>query len=297
MKIWGLLLILTTTVLAQRPEGVLQGQPWAQRAQEAIDDERFDEALVLLRVDLKTPSDFAWHGYLSGLARIGQGNLNEAETVLQQAAAKCKEISGAAESGRLLSRIERKLGYIERKRGGYEESRKRHYAALELAQHYGSAEEEHDCLISIDVDCYYLMDWTESERVLRESLEVAAQITEPVTRIRAQATSSNNLAGTLAELHNFEEAQEKAQAALAAWEEWEMMTGDTKEFRVGWAHYGLAMVFLKWAENLSAVDPLEASNKRGMAKYELLIATMLARESGRPQEDLDEISRRLEECD
>lgn len=290
-------MILTTTVLAQRPEGVLQGQPWAQRAQEAIDDERFDEALVLLRVDLKTPSDFVWHDYLTGLVLIGQSKLDSAENVLKRAFEKTEEIEDKSEAGRLQSRVERKLGLIERKRGNYDLSRKKHYEALDLAQKFGSSEEEHDCLISIDVDCYYLMDWTESERVLRESLEVAAQITEPVTRIRAQATSSNNLAGTLAELHNFEEAQEKAQAALAAWEEWEMMTGDTKEFRVGWAHYGLAMVFLKWAENLSAVDPLEASNKRGMAKYELLIATMLARESGRPQEDLDEISRRLAECD
>ncbi len=251
MIIWGLILLITTSVWAQRPEGIPQGHPWAMRAQEAINNERFDEALVSLRVDLKTPSDFVWHHYLTGLVLIGQNKLDSAEVTLKRAAEKTKEIESKPEAGRLLARVERKLGWIERKRGNYDLSRQKHYEALDLAQSFGSAEEEHDCLISLDVDCYYLGEWEESERILRQSLEVAGQITDPVARTRAQATSNNNLAGTLAELQHFEEAQEKAQAALTFWEEWQKMSGDRKDFRVGWAHYALAEVYLKWAASLA----------------------------------------------
>ncbi len=297
MIIWGLIFLLTTTAWAGRPQGLLEGHPWAKRAQEAIDNERFDEALVSLRVDLKTPSDFVWHGYLQGLVAIGQGKLDSAEATLTKAAAKAKEISNEAEAGRLLSRVERKLGLIDRKRGHYNDSRKKHFIALDLAQRFGSAEEEHDCLISIDVDCYFLKDWAESERTLRQSIQVADQIVDPVARTRAQATSNNNLAGTLSELRNFDEAQERAQAALAAWEEWENMTGEKKDFRAGWAHYTLADVYLQWASHLAEANALEASNKRGMAKYELMIMSVLAREAGRPQADFDEIDKRLKECE
>ncbi len=293
---WGLFLLFFTAAWAARPEGLPQGHPWAQRAQQAIDDERFDEALVSLRVDLKTASDFVWHDYLFGLVQIGQSKLDSAEMVLNRAAEKTKEIADGDESGRLLARVQRKLGMIERLRGNYDKSRTIHYGALELAQKFGSAEEEHDCLISLDVDCWHMQDWSESERVLRQSIDVAAQITDPVARTRGQATSCNNLAGTLAELHQFEEAQEKAHAAITGWEEWEKMTGDTKEFRTGWAHYELADVYLKWAASLAESNALEASNKRGMAKYELMIMTVLAREAKRPQADFDVIDKRLKEC-
>jgi tetratricopeptide (TPR) repeat protein len=294
MKLWVIVLLLSTTVWA-RPEGVITGHPWAAQAQTAIDDGRFDEALVLLQVDLLTPLDHAWHAYLTGCAQIGNDEPETAAGELQRAKAGLAELSDDPFANRLLSRVERKLGLIERKRGNYDESRKIHFAALDLAQRFGSAEEEHDCLISIDVDCWHLKDWTESERVLRQSLEVAAQINEPIARTRAQATSNNNLAGTLSELKNFEEAQEKANAALAAWTEWESMTGDKKDFRSGWAHYTLADVYLQWAANLE--NKLEASNKRGMAKYELILMQALAQEAKRPQADFDEISRRLPECE
>jgi len=297
MIIWGLILLITSSVWAQRPEGLPQGHPWAMRAQEAIDNERFDEALVSLRVDLKTPSDFVWHHYLTGLVLIGQNKLDSAEVTLKHAAEKSKEIESKPEAGRLLARVERKLGLIERKRGNYDLSRQKHYEALDLAQSFGSAEEEHGCLISLDVDCYYLGEWEGSERTLRQSLEVAGQITDPVARTRAQATSNNNLAGTLAELQNFTEAQEKAQAALTFWEEWQTMTGNTKDFRAGWAHYALADMYLKWAASLAESNALEASNKRGMAKYELMIMTVLAREAQRPQSEFDLIDKRLKECE
>lgn len=297
MIIWGLILLITISAWAQRPEGFPQGHPWAQQAQEAINNERFDEALVSLRVDLKTPSDFVWHDYLTGLAQIGKNQLDSAEVTLTRAAEKTKEIQNKPEAGRLLARVERKLGLIERQRGNYDLSRRKHYEALDLAQSFGSAEEEHDCLISLDVDCYYLQEWEESERTLRQSLEVAAQITDPVARTRAHATSNNNLAGTLAELHNFAEAQEKAQTALTLWEEWQTMTGKTEEFRVGWAHYTLADVYLQWAASLAESNALEASNKRGMAKYELMVMTVLAREAQRPQSEFDLIDKRLKECE
>jgi tetratricopeptide (TPR) repeat protein len=297
MILWGLILLLSSTVWAQRPEGVLEGPPWAKTAQVAIENERFDEALVSLQAELKGAADSVWKNYLLGLIEIEQGQLEAAESSLKTASEKTHEISDGALSNRLLSRVTRKIGLIERKRGDYDASRRLHYTALDLAQKYGSPEEEHDCLISLDVDCYYLQDWSESERVLRESFDVAAQIVDPVARTRAQATSYNNLAGTLTELHNFEEALEKAQAALMSWEEWENMTGDAKGFRAGWAHYALADVYLAWAKSLAERDPLEASNKRGMAKYELLVLTMLARDAGRPQKDFDEIDKRLKECD
>ncbi|MCB1058959.1 MAG: hypothetical protein KDB65_01895 [Calditrichaeota bacterium] len=297
MILWGLIFVLSTMVWAQRPEGVLDGPPWAKVASEAIENERFDEALVLLQSEPNSTLDSVWKGYLTGLIEIEQGQLEAAEASLKGAREITQEISDESLSNRLLSRVQRKLGLVERKRGDYDASRRMHYTAFDLAQKYGSAEEEHDCLISIDVDCYYLQDWSESERVLRESLEVAAQISDPVERTRAQATSNNNLAGTLSEEHNFEEAQEKAQAALAAWEEWENMTGDRTEFRAGWAHYTLADVYLAWAKSLAAENALEASNKRGMAKYELLAMTALAREANRPQSDFDEINRRLKECE
>lgn len=294
MKLWGIVLLLSTMAWA-RPEGVISGQPWATQAQTAIDDGRFAEALVLLQVDLKTPLDHAWHAYLTGCAQIGQDEPESAVSELQRAKTELAELGDDPVANRLLSRVERKIGLIERQRGNYDESRKIHFIALDLAQRFGSAEEEHDCLISIDVDCWHMKDWTESERVLRQSLEVAALITDPIARTRAQATSSNNLAGTLSELKNFEEAQEKANAALSAWSEWENMTGDTKDFRSGWAHYTLADVYLQWASSLE--NKLEASNKRGMAKYELILMQALAQEAKRPQADFDEINRRLPECE
>lgn len=294
MNLWGIVLLLSTLAWA-RPEGVISGQSWATQVQTAIDDGRFDEALVLLQVDLKTPLDHAWHAYLTGCAQIGQNELENAAGELQRAKTELSAFGDDPIANRLLSRVERKLGLIERKRGNYDESRKIHHIALDLAQRFGSAEEEHDCLISIDMDCWHMKDWAESERVLRQSLEVSAQISDPIARTRAQATSNNNLAGTLSELKNFEEAQEKAYAALLAWSEWENMTGDSKDFRSGWAHYTLADVYLLWAASLE--NKLEASNKRGMAKYELILMRALAQEAKRPQAEFDEIDRRLPECE
>lgn len=294
MRHWGLILLLTTMAWA-RPEGILTGHPWAQKAQAAIDSGRFDEALVLLRVDRLTPLDHAWHDYLSGLAFIGLERFGDADEALQKARTHLAPLSEDNTAKRLLSRVERKLGLVQRKLKNYEKSLDVHYEALELAQLYGSAEEEHDCLISIDVDCWHLQRWSESERVLRQSLAVASQIKDPVARTRAMATSNNNLASTLAEVGNFEEAAEKAQTALADWTEWENMTGDTREFRSGWAHYALADIYLRWAGQIE--EPLEASNKRGMAKYELILVRMLGQEAGRPQEDFDLFDKRLAECD
>ncbi|MCB9367280.1 MAG: tetratricopeptide repeat protein [Calditrichaeota bacterium] len=294
MSYWGLVLLITTMAWA-RPEGILTGQPWAQKAQAEIDSGRFDEALVSLRVDLKTPLDRAWHGYLSGLAFVGLERFGDADSALLAAKQVLEAEGEDAGARRMLSKVERKLGLVHRKQKNYEKSREVHYLALDLAQLYGSAEEEHDCLISIDVDCWHIQDWEESERVLRQSLEIAAQITDPVARTRAQATSSNNLAGTLSEVGNFEEAVEQAQAALAAWSEWEKMTGDMREFRSGWAHYTLADVYLSWAKRIE--DSLDASNKRGMAKYELILMMKLAQDAGRPQDEFDLISKRLAECE
>ncbi len=294
MAVFTTVLLLCTAAWATRPEGVLTGHPWAKAAQEAIDGERFDEALVLLRVDLKTPQDFIWNDYLRGQAMIGLGKLDSADALFGAARTKCLEIADAAERGRLESRVMRKQGLALRERLDYDGSRKLHFEALDLAQRYGSLEEEHDCLISIDVDCWHMQDWAESERILRQSLETAAQITEPMARTRAQATSQNNLAGTLAKLHNFEEAVERGQTALTLWGEWEAMTGNHGDFRVGWAHYGLADIYIMWAGTMQ--DALEASNKRGMAKYELMIAHVIGRDTGQPQKIFDEIDRRMVEC-
>ncbi|MBK6764953.1 MAG: hypothetical protein IPG71_01220 [bacterium] len=293
LKLLGL--VLWCAVAWARPEGAMTGHPWVNRAQTEIEDGRFDEALVSLRVDLKTPLDRAWHGYLEGCALIGKEQKSDAQTKLEVARTELLTLGDDAAANRLLSRVERKLGYLERERGDYAASRTRHYIALDLAQRFGSAEEEHDCLISIDVDCWHMQEWPESERVLRQSVEAATQITDAVARVRAQATSANNLAGTLAELRNFEEAQEQAQAALIAWTEWEQMTGDASEFRIGWAHYTLADVYLKWAATIE--DHLESSNKKGMAKYELIVMRALAQEAQRPQSDFDAIDRRFPECE
>lgn len=287
--------VVWCAVALARPEGVMTGHPWVNQAQSEIEDGRFDEALVSLRVDLKTPLDRAWHDYLEGCALIGKQQYADAQPKLESARTELLAQGDDPAANRLLSRVERKLGLLERERGDYDASRKRHYVALDLAQRYGSAEEEHDCLISIDVDCWHMQDWPESERVLRQSHEVAAQITDAVARTRAQATSANNLAGTLAELHNFEEAQEQGQTALAAWTEWEQMTGNAKEFRIGWAHYTLADVYLKWASTIE--DHLQASNKKAMAKFELIVMRALAQEAKRPQSDFDAIDRRLPECE
>ena len=66
---------------------------------------------------------------------------------------------------------------------------------------------------------------------------------------------------------------------------------------MGWAHYALADMYLKWAASLAESNALEASNKRGMAKYELMIMTVLAREAQRPQSEFDLIDKRLKECE
>jgi len=288
-----LFLVLSAAAFAARPEGVISGHPWAQRAQKAIDDERFNEALVLLSVDLKIPQDFVWNDYLRGVAYLGLGKLDSADACLHRARAKCAEIADEQERGRLESRVMRKQGAVLREQRDFDGSRKLHYEALDLAQRFGSAEEEHDCLISIDVDCYNLQDWPESERVLRQSAGIAAQITDAVARARAQATSANNLAGTLAALHNFDDAVEQGQAALTHWTEWEEMTGDRSEYRQGWAHYTLADVYIQWASTIE--DALEASNKRGMAKYELMIAHVIGRDTKQPQEVFDLLDKRLAE--
>lgn len=296
MILWGLIFVLSTMVWAQRPEGVLDGPPWAKVASEAIENERFDEALVLLQSEPNSTLDSVWKGYLTGLIEIEQGQLEAAEASLKGAREITQEISDESLSNRLLSRVQRKLGLVERKRGlrrvapnalhgvrfGSEIRFRRRGARL-LNQHRRGL--------------LLLAGLVRVRACAAREFGSCGANFRSGGRTRAQATSNNNLAGTLSEEHNFEEAQEKAQAALAAWEEWENMTGDRTEFRAGWAHYTLADVYLAWAKSLAAENALEASNKRGMAKYELLAMTALAREANRPQSDFDEINRRLKECE
>lgn len=295
----GILFLLVTISIAQspRPAGVLEPPHPFNKVQTEIENENFDQALTLLRMDLLTGWDHIWHDFLEGQALIGKNKLDAATEILERCKAQLDGLSDDASAKRLLSRVERKLGLIERKNQNYDLAAELHRNALALAVDYGSAEEEHDCWISLDVDAWHKQDWSESERVLRASLDIADQIQDETAKLRARATSLNNLGGTLAQLTRFQEGDDALNQSLTLWDEWEKVSGKTTEHRAIWAHYGIADLHLLWAKFIGEADHLEASQHKARAKYELIAAMAMGREANMSTENLHEIEKRLPECE
>lgn len=291
-------LMLAASLFAQsRPVGVLEPPPAFSKAQTEIENENFDQALALLKVDLPSGWDHIWHDYLEGLARIGKKDYDAATEVLELCKAQLDGLGGDVSAKRMLSRVERKLGLIERERKNFDLASQLHRNALALAVDYGSAEEEHDCWISLDVDAWHNQDWKQSEEVLRASLDVAEQIQDETAKLRARATSLNNLGGTLAQLNRFQEGDDALNQSLTLWSDWEQLSGKSNEHRAIWAHYGIADLHLLWAKSIGEADHLQASQHKARAKYELMVAVAMGREANMSTEDLHTIEKRYPECD
>ncbi len=154
-----------------------------------------------------------------------------------------------SEEFRIAGMCLKKVGYYHRKQKDYHQAFSFHNMRLVLVKEFGSANEVHDALISLDVDVYMLKNMHLSERLLIESIDYAYEIKEDKSRYMALGTTFNNLGGTLYGLNKFRKSEESVLKSLTYWTKYEEFAG-TEEMKVPWAYYAIGDVYEVWAKYL-----------------------------------------------
>jgi tetratricopeptide (TPR) repeat protein len=154
-----------------------------------------------------------------------------------------------AEEFRIAGMCLKKIGWYHRKQKDYHKAFSFHSMRLVLVKEFGSANEVHDALISLDVDVYMLKNMHLSERFLTESIDYANEVKDEKSRYMALGTTFNNLGGTLYGLNKFKKSEESILKSLTYWSKYEEITG-TEEMKVPWAYFAIGDVYEQWAKHL-----------------------------------------------
>lgn len=221
-----------------------------------------------------------WSLYNKGIADYKEQKLDEGvKSFLTCFESVQKNKKAKPEEFRIAGLCLKKIGWYYRGQKEYHKAFAYHSMRLSLVREFGSANEVHDALISLDVDVYMLNDMHLSERFLIESLEYAQEIKDDKSRVMALGTSYNNLSGTFSGLERFDESIEYAHKAFEYWEKYEAIAG-TEEMKLPWAYYAIG-------------DALDNAGKSDEAQPYFIKANELASQRNMPADSIKWIKERI----
>lgn len=235
-----------------------------------------------------------WQHYVLGLVEFKAEEYAQGLTEFQTVVDYARTRNAASDSSiyfRLSAKSLKKIGWYQRKQKEYEKAYGSHAQAFLLYERFGSAEEIHDALISLDVDADLMGDPVLSETALNLSVSAARKITDDKKRFKALGMTHNNLTFALQKQGRYLEAEDAILKSVDYWKQFETLAG-TAEHRVMWAWFGVGDMYETWAKALGAGDP-DYANKINNGKSAFEKSLGLAREQRASAEDVKEIEHRL----
>lgn len=231
---------------------------------------------LLLHYEARDSLAKLWQRWLLGQALMERGGVEQGFALLE---ANYQDLRDHAEGWspdafRVAARSLKKLGWYYRQKGEFERAYTIHHLQYLFLCQYGSAEDRHDALISLDFDSFELKQSFASEHWLREALAVAAAIPDELSRTKALATSWNNLSDTLRLQKRWIEAVQAGLESQTHWRTWDQSNA-SKERREIWALLQTADVYKNWSEHLQAADPKAAKDKFRLAREQAMAANVL----------------------
>jgi len=284
---------------APRPEGRLhpaEGEPGG--IHELLVDQDYGEALERLEeFEPEEGADRDWAGYLRGLGLLGVRELDDAYESFRSTAERITATARAeleADRYRIAAKCLKKMGWYHRRGDGHARAYAYHSMEYELVGEHGSAMEEHDAALSLDVVAYQLRMPQISRGWIERSIDAAAEIDGEAERHKALGISWNNLAGTLCDLGEFERAAEAGNESLDQWRAYEQLEG-REENRIVWANHIFGDVYKRWGDHLLGEgDDGEARKKLEVARTALEEAVEEAEEREMSEADREDIRGKLE---
>ena len=250
-----------------RPTGFLQPtHERAVRAVKALEDGRLkDMECNIDAIPESPPTLRAWKFVLKGLLMLERSDFTGAEALLRQAAG--PELLDHADDGpdaerpirvptgdaRLASAAAEKLGFIYRRQDRPDEAYRTHLAAFRLRQQYGSTEEQWETAVSLGIDADLGRRYTDAKRWHRLAIDLGEKsLQEPNQK---QGVACTNLAASLLETGDYEQAVSMARTARERWREHDLgaATADLADMRLGHA-------LLRQAESLFERDPKQTGS-------------------------------------
>ncbi len=230
---------------------------------------------LLVPYQATNPRAKLWQRWLLGQALMERGALEPGFELLEANYRDLRDASAGwdADAYRVAARSLKKIGWYYRQKKEFERAYTYHHLQYLYLARFGSPDEIHDALISLDFDSYELQQAYASEHWLREALRVGETIEEDLPRTKALATTWNNLSDTLRIQKRWTEAAQAGLESQNLWRVWDASNG-AKDRRELWALIQTASIYGDWATSLD--DPTEATNQFNQAHELARTASLLA---------------------
>lgn len=141
-----------------------------------------------------------WVNYVRGLALFSSGKFEEGMNeflVPYSTVASDPQAARTADHFRLVGKCLKKIGWLYRRQGAFEQAFAFHSIGYSYYDQYGFCADLHDAADSLDNDAYGMKSLQLSLYWIRMGLEAAKGISDPTARHAAQRMSLNNLAASL----------------------------------------------------------------------------------------------------
>ncbi len=241
----------------EAPKGPLQ-----DAARAAAEGRQGDVQGILQNFQPQDDDQLIWTRYLIGEAQMNLGSYERGwknlmanyEALRDQAA----QLSPA--SRRVAAKSLQKIAWWHRQRQQWTDAYFFHHMQYLYLRAYGSLEEQHEALISLDQTSYRLRNHFASEVWLRESIQLGMSMPEGLARQRALGTSWNHLAATLREQSRWQEAINANLESRKFWLALDQATGRAEEQEL-WGLAQAAEILSAWGQFLQSQDPAAARQK------------------------------------
>lgn len=231
---------------------------------EQLADQEFESALESIEdLDPEEGIEEDWVAYFRGLGLLGSRRLDEAFEAFQERYSRIVSSASAeltADRFRIAAKCLKKMGWYHRRGKGFERAYTCHSMEYDLLAEHGSNLEVHDAALSLDVVAYNLRAPQVSKMWLERSVEAAEGIDNESFRAKALGLSWNNLAGTLCDVEEFEEATEAAETSLEHWETYEELSEGSQN-RTVWARHIIGDAYKRWGDDLAEAGAEEEATE------------------------------------